>query len=70
MQKNKEFGMWGRYAFFCTVWKARNDIVFRDDVLSTQRLKSSFAHFLRSETKVFLVDGQTTLVNFIDYVGN
>lgn len=39
--------------------------MFRDDVLSTQRLKSSFAHFLWSETKVFLVDGQTTLVNFI-----
>ena len=36
---------------FWTVWKARNDIVFRDEVLSMQ-----FVYLFWSETKVFFAD--------------
>ena len=43
----------GPLCIFWMVWKARNGIVFRDEVLSIQRLKSSFVHLLWLETKVF-----------------
>ena len=49
-----------------TVWNGRNAIVFRDEVLSIQRLKSFFVHLFWLETKVSLVDGPMTLVHFID----
>ena len=32
----------GSFMHFWTVWKTRNDIVFRDEVLSIQTLKVSF----------------------------
>ena len=51
---------------FWTVWKVRNKIAFEEVVLSIQRLKSSFIYLLRSETKLFIKDGPSTLVRFID----
>ena len=56
--------------FFWMVWKARNRIAFEDHVLSIQRLKSSFVCFLWSETKLFIKDGPSTLVSFIDWLGS
>ena len=50
--------------------KAMNDIVLRDEVFSLQKVKFFFVHLLWSETKLFFVDGPTTLVNFIDWVGS
>ena len=47
------------------MWKARNDVVFRDEVLSIPKLKFSFINILWSETKLFIEDGSTTLVQFI-----
>ena len=41
---------------FWLVWKARND-VFRDDVLSIQKLKFSFVNLLLSETNLIMEDG-------------
>ena len=40
--------------------------MFEDDVLSIQRLKSSFVFFFWLETKLFIKDGPSTLVGFID----
>ena len=54
---------------FATVWKPNNGIVFRDEVLPIQRLKSLFVDLFWLETEVFFVDGPTTLVHFIDSVG-
>ena len=51
---------------FWMVWKARNRIAFGDDVLSIQRLKGSFVCFLWLETKMFVNDGPSMLVRFID----
>ena len=49
----EEFERWvGPLCILWSVWKARNDIVFRDEVLSIQRLKSSFVHLFWSETMV------------------
>ena len=36
----------GPLCIFWSVWKARNDVVFRNEVLSIQRLKSSFVPLL------------------------
>ena len=54
----------GRLCIFWLVWKARNSIVFGDEILSIQRLKSSFVHLFWSETKVYFVDGPASLVHF------
>ena len=50
--------------------KAMNDIVLRDEVFSLQKVKYFFVNLLWSETKLFFVDGPTTLVNFIYWVGS
>ena len=57
---------------FWTVWKARDKIVFEKEVLSIQRLRSSFYfyfYFLWSEMKLFIKDSPSILVDFIDWVG-
>ena len=51
------------------VWKTRNKISFKEEVLSIQRLRSSFVYFLWSEMKLFIKDGPSTLVDFIGWVG-
>ena len=59
----------GPLGIFWTVWKARNDAVFRDEVLSIQKFEYSFVNLLWSETKLFIEGGPTILVKFIDWVG-
>ena len=54
---------------FWMVWKARNDVVFGNEVLSLQKLKFSFVNLLWLGTKLSIEDGPTTLVHFIDWVG-
>ena len=44
--------------------------MFEDDVLSIQRLKSSFVFLLWLETNLFIKDGPSTLVGFLDWVGS
>ena len=46
-----------------------NGIAFRDDVLSRQKLKTSFVSRLWSETKLSIKDGLLTLVPFIVWLG-
>ena len=69
-KKRKEVWRVGSLCIFWTVWKARNSIAFEDDVLSIQRLKSSFVFLLWSETNLFIKDGPSTLVGFLDWVGS
>ena len=68
----KREGVWkaGPLCIFWMVWKARNSIAFEDDVLSIQRLKSPFVFLLWSETNLFIKDGPSTLVGFLDWVGS
>ena len=47
-------------------WTVKNRIIFYDEVLFIQRLKSSFVCFLRLETNMFLNDSSFTLVSFYD----
>ena len=54
----------GPLCIFWAVWKARHDIVFKNEVLSIQKLKFSFVNLLWSETNLFLEDGPMTLVHF------
>ena len=53
----------------CLLWRARNWIAFRNEVLSIQKLKYSFVSLLCSETKLPIVYGPSTLVAFIDWFG-
>ena len=55
----------GPLCIFWTVWKTRNGIVFRDEVLSILRLKSLFVYIFWLETKVSIVDGPM----FISLIG-
>ena len=59
---SEEFGKRDLYASFWMVWKDRNDIVFRDEVLSIQRLKLFFVYLFWLETKMFFDDGPTIFV--------
>ena len=55
---------------FWMVWKARNRLAFKDDMLSIQKLKYSFILFFWSETKLFIVECPLTITNFIDWLGS
>ena len=68
--KRREVWRAGPLCIFWMVLKTKNKIAFEDNVLSIQRLKSSFVYFLWSETKLFIKDGPLTLVGFIDWVGS
>ena len=67
----KRKGVWraSPLCLFWTVWKARNKVAFEEEELSIQRPKNSFVYFLWSEMKMFIKDGPSTLVDFIDWVG-
>ena len=68
-KKRKEVWRANPLCLFWTVWEARNKIVFEEEVLSIQRLKSSFVYFVWLEMKLFIKYGPSTLVDFIDWVG-
>ena len=55
---------------FWTVWKVRNRLAFKDDMLSIQRLKYSFILSFWSEAKLFIVECPLTIANFIDLLGS
>ena len=48
--------------------EARNSITFEDGVLSIQKLKIYFVYILWSETKLWIKDGRSTLIDFIEWV--
>ena len=58
----------GPLCLFWVIWKARNSIAFEDCELSIQRLKASFVYFLWLESKLWIKDGPSTLIDFIDWV--
>ena len=68
-KKRKKVWRAAPFYIFWTVWKARNRLAFKDDVLSIQRLKYSFLSFW-SKAKLFIVDCPLTIVSFIDWLGS
>ena len=69
-KKRKEVWQVGPLCLLWVIWKARNKIAFEDSVLSLQRLKTSFVYLLWSETKLWIKDGPSTLIDFVDWVGS
>ena len=51
---------------FLLVWKVRNRIAFEGGVLSMQKLKAFFVYLLWFESKLFIKDSPSTLIDFID----
>ena len=58
----------GPLCIFWMIWKARNGVVFRNEVLSIQKLKFSVVNLLWSETDLFIENGRC-LCQFIDWAG-
>ena len=69
-RSGEKCGIAGPLCIFWVVWKARNDLIFRDEVLPLQKVKSFFVYLLWPETKMFSVDGPMALVHFFDWVGS
>ena len=69
-KKRKTMWQAGPLCLFWAIWKARNRIALEDSVLSIQRLKASFVYLLWSETKLWIKDGPSTLIDFVDWVGS
>ena len=51
---------------FWTMWKVRNRIIFKEDILSIQKLNYLFLLLFCSETKLSIKNGPSTLIGFID----
>ena len=69
-KKRKTVWREGPPCIFWIVWKTRNNIAFEDDMLSIQRLKTSFLNSLWLETKLFIRDCPSTFLEFFDWVGS
>ena len=69
LRKMKKVWQASPLCLFWTMWKVRNMVAFKDEVLSLQRLKCSFVFLLWSETELSIVGGPSTLIGFIDRVG-
>ena len=69
-KKRKKMRRATPFHIFWTVWKARNRLTFKDDMLSIQRLKYSFILSFLSEAKLFIVGCPLTIANFIDWLGS
>ena len=69
-KKHKKVWRTASLHIFWTVWKTRNRLTFKNDVLSIQRLKYSFVLSFWFEAKLFIVDCPLTIVNFIDWFGS
>ena len=67
-KKRKVVWQLGPLCLFWVIWKARNSIAFEDCELSIQKLKASFVYFLWSESKLWIKDGPSTLIDFIDWM--
>ena len=69
---NKQEKVWqaGPLGLFWAIWKARNGVPFKDELLSIQRLKTSFVFRLQSETKLSILDSSSTVSGFIDWMGS
>ena len=67
-KKRKVAWQLGPLCLFWIIWKARNSIAFKDGVLSIQKLKISFVYLLWLETKLWIKDGPSTLIDFIEWV--
>ena len=67
-KKRKVAWLLGPLCLFWVIWKTRNSIAFEDGVLSIQKLKISFVYLLWSETKLWIKDGPSTLIDFIEWV--
>ena len=63
--------MWqaGPSCLLSIVWKARNEIAFRNEVLSIQKLKTYLVCLVWLKTRLFIVDGPSTLLAFINWLG-
>ena len=67
-KKRKVMWLLGPLCLFWVIWKTRNSIAFEDVVLSIQKLKISFVYLLWLETKLWIKDGPSTLIDFIEWV--
>ena len=67
-KKRKVAWQLGPLCLLWVIWKARNTMTFEDGVLSIQRLKASFVYLLWSKTKLWIKDGPSTLIDFINWV--
>ena len=67
-KKRKEVWQVGPLCLFWVIWKARNRIAFENSVLSIQRLKASFVYLLWSETKLWIKDAPSTIIDFVDWL--
>ena len=60
----------GPLCLFWLIWKTRNIIAFKGSALSMQKLKAFFVYLLWSESKLFIKDGPSMPIDFIDWMGS
>ena len=68
-KKRKRVWMAAPLCIFWTLWLERNRVVFKNEVPSAHRMKSSFLFSLRSWAKLYSVDNLDLLVGFLSWMG-
>ena len=67
-KSEKKFGEQAPYVFYGRCGRQGIEFAFEDNILSIQRLKSSFVCFIWPGTEKFIKDGPLTLIGFIDWL--
>ena len=68
-KKRKRVWMAAPLCIFWTLWLERNRVVFKNEVPSAHRMKSSFLFSLWSWAKLYSVDNLDSLVGFLSWMG-
>lgn len=55
----------GPLCLFWSIWKAKNKIAFEDGCVFLQKLKAFFVFLLWSESKLFIKNGPSTLIDLV-----
>ena len=70
MRKKEEESLESKpFIFFLDDLEGKEQSCFEEEELSIQRFKNSSVYFLWSETKLFIKEEPSTLVDFMNWVG-
>ena len=69
-KKHKKIWMAAPLCLFWTLWRARNRLVFKNEVTSAQRIKANFVTNLWTWVNLYCVDNMNSVLDFLTWLGS
>ena len=69
-KKRKKNWIVAHLCMFWTLWRARNRLVFENEVTYAQRIKANFVSNLWTWANLYSVDHTNSVLNFLTWLGS